>query len=142
MRYRALPHFWRFGRGWLNRVDRSLAAARVEMSKATILENLNTKGHEDMMQDPTKTVAMPETGKWWVESKTIWGALITAAAAVLPVLGPLIGINLPGEVIRQAGEQLFSAAQVLGALFGTLLTIYGRVSAVQRLARRVVNVKL
>lgn len=141
-RYRSLPHFWRFGRGWLARVEKTLAAARAETSTATILENEAAKGTDDMMQDPTKTVTMPETGKWWVESKTIWGALITAAAAVVPVLGPLIGINLPGEVIRQAGEQLFSAAQVLGALLGTLLTIYGRVSAVERLTRRVVNVKL
>ncbi len=141
-RYRSLPHFWRFGRGWLNRVEKTLAAARMETSTATILESETAKGTDVMMQDPTKTVAMPETGKWWIESKTIWGALITAAAAVVPVLGPLIGINLPGEVIRQAGEQLFSAAQVLGVLFGTLLTIYGRISAVQRLTRRVVNVKL
>src|SRR5262245_45681193 len=26
-RYRSLPHFWRFGRGWLNRVDTALARA-------------------------------------------------------------------------------------------------------------------
>ena len=94
------------------------------------------------MKDMQTTVELPAGGKWWVQSKTIWGALITAAAAVVPVLGPLIGINLPGEVIRQAGEQLFSAAQVFGALFGTLLTIYGRVSAVERLTRRDVNVRL
>ncbi|MEI9900823.1 MAG: putative peptidoglycan-binding domain-containing protein [Hyphomicrobium sp.] len=28
-RYRALPHFWRFGRGWLARVDTALARALV-----------------------------------------------------------------------------------------------------------------
>ncbi len=141
-RYRALPHFWRFGRGWLNRVETTLAAARAEMGKAAILEIETTKGTDDMMQDPTKTVQMPGDGKWWVESKTIWGALITAAAAVVPVLGPLIGIELSGEVVRQAGEQTISAVQAIAGLFGTLLTIYGRISAVQRLARRVVNVKL
>ena len=101
-----------------------------------------------MMQDPTKTVNTQETlnnqetSKWWMESKTIWGALITAAAAVVPVLGPLIGVELSGEVVRQAGEQTISAVQAIAGLFGTLLTIYGRVSAVQRLGRRVVNVKL
>jgi lysozyme family protein len=26
-RYRAMPHFWRFGRGWLGRVDNTLALA-------------------------------------------------------------------------------------------------------------------
>lgn len=91
--------------------------------------------------DTPNTIELPNA-KWWAHSKTIWGALITAAAAILPALGPLIGINLPGDVIRQAGEQLFSAAQVLGALFGTLLAIYGRVSAVERLTRRDVNVRI
>ncbi len=147
-RYRALPHFWRFGRGWLNRVEKTLAGARAIARAGTSSENANTKGLIEMdrtdMQtsDMPTTVELPGDGKWWLQSKTIWGALITAAAAVVPVLGPLIGINLPGEVIRQAGEQLFSAAQVLGALFGTLLTIYGRVSAVERLTRRDVNVRL
>ena len=142
-RYRKLPHFWRFGRGWLNRVEKTLAAARLETTSEKLSENSHTKGITDMdMKDMQTTVELPVDGKWWLQSNTIWGARITAAAAVVPVLGPLIGINLPGEVIRQAGEQLFSAAQVLGALFGTPLTIYGRVSAVQRLARKVVNVRL
>ena len=94
------------------------------------------------MKDMQTTIELPSDGKWWVQSKTIWGALITAAAAVVPVLGPLIGIELSGDVVRQAGEQTISAVQALAGLFGTLLTIYGRVSAVQRLTRRVVNVKL
>lgn len=141
-RYRALPHFWRFGRGWLNRVETTLAAARAEAIRSTNDDKATTKGTEDMMQDPTKTVETPGDGKWWVESKTIWGALITAAAAVVPVLGPLIGLELSGEVVRQAGEQTVSAMQAIAGLFGTLLTIYGRISAVQRLTRRVVNVKL
>lgn len=142
-RYRALPHFWRFGRGWLNRVETTLVAARRETTGEKLSGTSHTKGTSEMdMKDMQTTVELPAGGKWWVQSKTIWGALITAAAAVVPVLGPLIGINLPGEVIRQAGEQLFSAAQVFGALFGTLLTIYGRVSAVERLTRRDVNVRL
>ena len=28
-RYRALPHFWRFGRGWLKRVDATLALGKI-----------------------------------------------------------------------------------------------------------------
>ena len=33
-RYRALPHFWRFGRGWLARVDATLAASTALASNA------------------------------------------------------------------------------------------------------------
>ena len=94
------------------------------------------------IKDMQTTVELPADGKWWVQSRTIWGALITAAAAVIPVLGPLVGIELSGEVVRQAGEQTVSAVQALAGLFGTLLTIYGRISAVQRLTRRNVNVRL
>lgn len=41
-RYRALPHFWRFGRGWLKRVDATLvlghAWAGAEGTKRGLLE--------------------------------------------------------------------------------------------------------
>lgn len=86
--------------------------------------------------------ANADEGKWWAESKTIWGALITAAATVLPVLGPLIGFDLPIEVLRQAGEQTIATVQALVGLFGTLLTIYGRLKATVPLTRRALSLKL
>ena len=90
----------------------------------------------------TGTNAPDAQGKWWAQSKTVWGALITAAATVIPVLGPLIGIELSGEVVRQAGEQTISAVQALAGLFGTLLTLYGRLKADGPLTRKDVNVRL
>ena len=90
----------------------------------------------------TNDAATQANTKWWVQSKTIWGALITAAAAVVPVLGPLIGIELPGEVVRQAGEQTLSVVQALSGLFGTILTIYGRLSATAPLVRMAVSLKV
>lgn len=80
--------------------------------------------------------------KWWLESKTVWGALITAATTVAPVLGPLIGIEIPAEVVKQAGAQAVSVAQALAGLLGTILTIYGRFDAQAALVRRDVNLKL
>lgn len=80
--------------------------------------------------------------KWWGHSKTIWGALITAAATVAPALGPLIGIDLSGDVVRQAGEQTMGAIQAVMALIGTLLTIYGRLKADSPISRKSVNLKL
>lgn len=82
------------------------------------------------------------SAKWWGHSKTIWGAMITAAATLAPVLGPLLGIDLSGDVVRQIGEQGASAIQAVMALIGTLLTIYGRVTAVSQLSRRDLSLKL
>ena len=136
-RYRSLSTFWRFGKGWLARVEATLAAARAEIAPA---ENTSTQAKGD--QDMNSGTAAQANAKWWLQSKTIWGALITAAATVVPVLGPLIGIELPGEVVRQAGEQTISAVQALSGLFGTLLTIYGRLSATAPLVRMAVSLKV
>lgn len=82
------------------------------------------------------------SGKWWLHSKTMWGALITAATTVLPILGPLIGLNLPADVIKQFGDQALVVVQAIGGLFGILLTIYGRTQATGPLTRRDVSVRV
>ena len=73
---------------------------------------------------------------------TIWGAFITALATVLPALGPLLGFNIPAELIHQLGDQVLLLAQALVGLAGTILTIYGRVRATTPLERRRVILKL
>ncbi len=95
----------------------------------------------DPITYPDDTNEQPPA-KWWGHSKTIWGALITAAATVAPALGPLIGIDLSGDVVRQAGEQTMGAIQAVMALIGTLLTIYGRLKADSPISRKSVNLKL
>ncbi len=95
----------------------------------------------DPITYPDDTNEQPST-KWWGHSKTIWGALITAAATVAPALGPLIGIDLSGDVVRQAGEQTMGAIQAVMAFIGTLLTIYGRLKATSPISRKSVNLKL
>lgn len=151
-RYRALPHFWRFGRGWLRRVDATEAAALRRLSTTTT--HLETaKGKDPMDQDfkfplpgqvPGEAMAgdVGDTGKWWAHSKTVWGTLITAAATVLPVIGPLFGLNLPAEVITKIGDQALVVIQAAAGLFGTLLTIYGRAQATQRLVRKDVSLRM
>jgi lysozyme family protein len=158
-RYRALPQFWRFGRGWLRRVDATEALAMTFAGKdAPNFES--AKGVDRMDQDYTFPVPgeipgapMPGTpaaassedqdgGKWWLESKTVWGTLITALSTVLPIVGPLIGINLPVDIIQKLGDQVLVVIQALAGLFGTLLAIYGRTTAVQRLVRRQVSLKM
>lgn len=137
-RYRALAHFWRFGKGWLARVDRTLAAALALAGAPALPATLPTKGTEDMFNQADNAVP----AKWWGQSMTIWGAVITSLATVVPALGPLIGVDITGDLVRDAGAHMVSAVQALAGLFGTLMTIYGRIRASQPLARRAVSLRV
>lgn len=154
-RYRALPTFWRFGRGWLARVDATTAAARrlasplvqsqtKETSMPTAAE---TPASPPVSADPTRA-ADPSAApaKWWGQSMTIWGALITAASTVLPalapVIGPALGVNLTADVVRQSAADLVQIAQALAGVAGTVMTIYGRLRATSRLETRSVQIRI
>ena len=136
-RYRALPHFWRFGRGWLARVDKTLARSRA-LLPATPADAGSRQSQQQQKGDKT----MQTEAKWWGQSVTIWGALITALSTVVPALGPVLGIDITGDLVREAGEQIVLTVQAIAGLIGTLLTIYGRVRASQPIERRDVAVKL
>lgn len=88
------------------------------------------------------TTTEQSASKWWGQSMTIWGALITAAAAVLPTIGPLAGLDINAGLVRELGDQVLTLGQALIALVGTVLTIYGRTQAVLPLARRSITLKL
>jgi uncharacterized protein (TIGR02594 family) len=141
-RYRALPHFWRFGRGWLKRVDATLTTARAwaaaDQTNRGLLEPRQIAKGESKMSDATETqtTAAGDDSKWWAHSKTLWGTLITAAATVIPTIGPALGIVLPADVIQTFGDQAVTAVQALAGLFGTALAIYGRLKASTPLALR------
>lgn len=128
-RYRALPHFWRFGRGWLRRVDRTLARAR-----APDLSSPTSKGDTDMTTTTTD-------GKWWGHSITIWGTIVTILSTVLPALAPVTGIDVSGDLVEDAGQQVIDTVQAVGALIGTLMTIYGRVRATEPIQRSLLKSK-
>ena len=49
--------------------------------------------------------------KWWGQSVTIWGVIITTLSTVLPAFGPLIGLDITAELIRQLGDQIVVIAQ-------------------------------
>jgi uncharacterized protein (TIGR02594 family) len=142
-RYRSLHHFWRFGRGWLRRVDTALARA-LEISGGTASSDADTtqsqtKGQNEMTE--TATQEQP-TGKWWGQSITIWGAIITGLSTVLPALGPAFGIDITGDLVREAGEGIVQTVQAVGGLIGTIMTIYGRVRATKPLEQRHLQLKL
>lgn len=132
-RYRALHHFWRFGRGWLRRVDRTLERA-LHLTPSTSPQQ---KGSSDMIA-PTPA----SSAKWWGQSMTVWGALITAVSTVLPALGPVIGIDITPELVKEAGTHIIAVTQAVAGLAGTLMTIYGRARATQPLERRPMSLRL
>ena len=119
-RYRALPHFRRFGRGWLKRVDTTLERARAFLSAL-----VPTEGDTDMTLAPKSATG----GKWWGHSITIWGTLVTILSTVVPALAPVTGVDVSGDLVESAGTQVVDAMRAVGALIGTLMTIYGRVRA-------------
>jgi uncharacterized protein (TIGR02594 family) len=140
-RYRALPHFWRFGRGWLKRVDTTLARARAIAAPSAPSSPTQQKGPTEMPTTSTSATPTPTT-KWWGSSVTIWGALLTALSTVLPALGPIIGIDVTADLVQEVGGHLVETVQAVGGLIGTLMTIYGRVRASQPLAQREMTMKL
>ena len=135
---------WRFGRGWLSRVDATLAQALAAAASQPIPRK-QQKESPDMpaaSNDLPPSSAEVPSAKWWGSSMTIWGAAITALSTVLPVVGPLIGLDITSELIRQIGADIFNVAQAVGGLTGTLMTVYGRMRASAPLTRRPVSLKV
>jgi len=73
---------------------------------------------------------------------TIWVALLTAMSTVLPLLGPILGLDLTPELIQRLGQDVVLLFQALGGVIGTVLTILGRMRATTLLERRPVRLKL
>ncbi|MBY0225422.1 MAG: TIGR02594 family protein [Hyphomicrobium sp.] len=142
-RYRALPHFWRFGRGWLNRVAATKAAAFAQLAADPVPRALNSQPEPQLANEGVASMTDTVTStKWWGHSLTVWGAFVTAAAAILPTLGPLVGLDITSDAVRQIGSDAAAIVQAIAAFVGTLMTIYGRARATAPLVRREMNVKL
>ncbi|MEQ8825485.1 MAG: TIGR02594 family protein [Filomicrobium sp.] len=144
-KYRSLPHFWRFGRGWLRRVNRTLERAKKlarQPEEPAQPTRAKQQGSKSMTTQNMTTQKMNDEPKWWGESLTIWGALMTAAVTVLPILGRIFGLDLSADIVRELGDQIVAVGQAVVALVGTILTIYGRARAVQPIGRRDVVLKL
>ena len=142
-RYRALPTFWRFGKGWLSRVDATLALAR-EIARSVPASPPPQKGPAPMTSEPAPVPGTPAISepKWWGSSVTIWGILITALSTVLPAVAPALGFNITAELIRQLGDNVVTLAQALGGLIGTIMAIYGRLRTNAPLERRQITLHM
>lgn len=78
--------------------------------------------------------------KWWANSTTIRGVLITAATTVLPAVAAAAGIDM--GLARVLGEQAVSAIQSIGGLIGTGMAIAGRAKAISPVTTRDVTIKI
>lgn len=136
--YRSLHHFWRFGRGWLRRVERTVTRARAHVRQHQLKISQCEKKETTMATKP----ATANKGKWWGHSTTIWGVVITTLSTVLPTLGPAIGVDVTPELVKDAGDQLVTTIQALSGLLGTIMTIYGRARAKTPLTQRAVNLRI
>lgn len=141
-RYRALPHFWRFGRGWLRRVAATKAAALSVTERHEAGPRVALSPSTQSNGDQAMTPSQPPPAKWWGHSLTVWGAAVTAAAAILPAFGPLIGLDITSETVRQIGSEVGAIAQAVAGVIGTIMTLYGRSRATAPLTRREMNVRL
>lgn len=91
------------------------------------------------MTDTSNETAAP---KWWGHSLTIWGTIVSALAVVVPAVGPALGVDISGDLVQTAGDDVVSAVQAVTGLVGTLMTILGRIRATQPIAQRTINLKI
>lgn len=154
-RYRSLRHFWRFGRGWLARVDKALAQAlSLVGNEAAALPNDNRVQPPQITNpQPKEMTSMPDQAtpplsspsvesKWWGNSLTIWGVLVTALSTVAPTVLAAFGFDIPSSLIEQLGGDVVTVAQAVAGLVGTLMTIVGRMRAALPLTRRPLALRL
>ena len=118
------------------RVDVTLDRAR-KLIDAGQNSQPQQQGEADMTETSNET-----TTKWWGHSITIWGTIVSALAVVVPAVGPAVGVDISGDLVQNAGDDVVSAVQAVAALVGTLMTIYGRVRATQPITRRTLNLKI
>jgi hypothetical protein len=90
---------------------------------------------------PNAPTAVPDP-KWWGNSVTIQGILITALTTVLPVLGPVFGLNITADLTRQLGDNVVLFTQAAGGLIGTIMAIYGRMRTSTPLQSRQITLRM
>lgn len=96
----------------------------------------------DTTATSTTTSSVPADTKWWGNSLTIWGALLTGATTVAPAVFAAFGLNVSTELVQQLGSNVVTLVQAVAGLAGTVMTIAGRVRATQSIERRNVSLKL
>jgi uncharacterized protein (TIGR02594 family) len=131
--YRGLSHFWRFGPGWLNRVEATRKAA-LKLAAQPPAALPSQPSRKELQPMPTSTIPnQPQNTKWWGHSMTIWGVVVTTLTTVLPIAARALGYDISAQVVQDLGSQLTALIQALGGIAGIVMTIAGRARATQPL---------
>lgn len=141
MHYRQLKTYPIFGKGWQRRLQEAETSA-LNLKTEIVPSNIPPTKTTDSKETEMNNLPYNTEQKWWAESLTIWGAIVTALSTLLPLFGPLIGIDISSEMVEQFGDTVARLIQILGGLTGTAMTLYGRARADAPLTRRSIDVKL
>ncbi len=133
--YQSRPHFKTFGRGWLARLEHIRNFAKQHLKKTT-------STYEKKEQTKMTEIESNSGEKWWAESLTVWGTLVTALATILPLVGPFIGLDITAEMVEELGRTVTDLIQIFAGLTGTTMALIGRARASAKITRRQMSVKL
>lgn len=137
--YLSLYSFPTFGKGWLNRLKTVFEVA----SNSLVPDFSPPQSSKNNQKDNPNMTGITTTThqKWWGESLTIWGTIVTALATILPIIAPFIGFDITSEMVAQFGSTIAQLIQIIGGLTGTTMAFYGRTRANSRLTRRDISLR-
>lgn len=142
--YRSLSKWSVFGKGWTNRLQYiEYAAKEMALPQAPPLDEPGMPAPIPPTQEPPlMTDQNVQPPKWWLESITMWGAIITAVAAYAPYISFFTGFPINEDMVRLFGEAVTIAMQNTGIAVGILLTVVGRLKAKTSLTSKELRFKL
>lgn len=139
--YKQLKQFHIFGKGWLNRLRQTEQVSQKYLSD----KNYPPENYIPQKRKVRRTMETTEKyneKKWWGESLTVWGTIVTALATILPIIGPFIGLDISAELVHQFGDTVAKLIQIIGGVTGTSMALYGRARATTTLTRRSMEMKI
>lgn len=96
-----------------------------------------------MSKNPNLTSSLPnDEPKSFLTSKTIWGAVLTAAVAIIPIAVSMLQfsppcVNKPGQLTCDQelyNKRVTDIGQIVLIILTTTLTVVGRVTVTQPIA--------
>ena len=64
--------------------------------------------------------------KWVLRSLTIWGGIVVFLVNVLPVLGPMVGLDISADEVQEAGNAVSDVIKSIGTVVGLAMVFFGR----------------
>lgn len=144
-RLRKSANWTRYGDGWTNRISAMFdeALEHAKKSPETITANQTIGKVEGRVAVAPKQIAKGvhlvaeidlTNAKPWTGSLTIWGAIVTFLATVVPAIGQLVGVDISADLVQTFGQAVGHLIEAVGGVMGTVMVIWGRFRAQQPVA--------